>query len=328
MLAQQRPAGVPDGVSPDELERWSNELVAFLTSDGIPVSFRGWARKHADLLDAYMASAEDFESDLSADESDLDLDVDEDEEEQDEAPAGAPRAHSALPKQKSPRATTARRRAANTQEPRMVVLRVPEQLARLGMGIAVGVLALFAIFGVRSLTSGDGNGGSLPATAGAAAFNQARADELQALLQQDPANQDALFELGEIMFEGERYQESIDALTKLVALDPANKLALNDIGTANFNLGRPDEAKVWWRKTLAVDPNDVQAHYNMGFVFANTEPRDLAGAVSEWEMVVRLDPTSQLGQTAKVHVDGLKAQITGTPDAAGAAATPTAAVAP
>ncbi|MEK7692759.1 MAG: hypothetical protein AAB349_01040, partial [Chloroflexota bacterium] len=105
MLAQQRPAGVPDGVSPDELERWSNELVAFLTSDGIPASFRGWARKHADLLDAYMASAGDFESDLSAGESDLD--VNEDEEEQDEAPAGAPRALSALPKQKSPRATTA-----------------------------------------------------------------------------------------------------------------------------------------------------------------------------------------------------------------------------
>lgn len=324
MLAQQRPAGVPDGVSPDELERWSNELVAFLTSDGIPASFRGWARKHADLLDAYMASAEDFESDLSAGESDLDVD----EEEQDEAPAGAPRALSALPKQKSPRAAKAGRRAATAEEPRMLVLRVPEQVGKLGIGIVIGVLALFAIFGVRTLTSGDGKGGSLPATAEVAAFDQARADELQVLLQQDPANQDALFELGEIMFEGQRYEESIEALTKLVALDPANKLALNDIGTANFNLGRPDEAKVWWRKTLATDPNDVQAHYNMGFVFANTEPRDLAGAVNEWETVVRLDPTSQLGQTARVHVDGLKAQITGTPAAAGAAATPTAAVAP
>ena len=172
------PAGVPDGVSPDELERWPNELVAFLTSDGIPASFRGWARKHADLLDAYMVPAEDFESDLSAGESDLDVD----EEEQDEAPASAPRALSALPLQKSPRATTAgpadgqHAGAADGRAARAGAARQARH------GHAVGVLALFAIFGVRSLTSGDGNGGSLPATAGAAAFNQARADELQALL--------------------------------------------------------------------------------------------------------------------------------------------------
>lgn len=325
MLAQQRPAGVPDGVSPDELERWSNELVAFLTSDGIPASFRGWARKNADLLDAYMASAEDFEADLSVGESDLDVD----EEEQDDAPAGAPRALPALSKQKSPRAAKAGRPIATAKEPRMLVLRVPEQVGKLGIGITIGVLALFAIFGVRSLTSGGGNGGSLPAIATVAAFDQARADELQSLLQQDPTNKDALFELGEIFFEGQRFDESIEALTKLVALDPANKQALNDIGTANFNLGRPDEAKVWWQKTLAVDPNDVQAHYNMGFVYANAEPRDLAGAVSEWETVARLDPTSQLGQTAQVHVDGLKAQLAGTPTAVSAIATPTpAAVAP
>jgi Flp pilus assembly protein TadD len=324
MLAQQRPAGVPDGVSPDELERWSNELVAFLTSDGIPASFRGWARKHADLLDAYMASAEDFESDLCAGESDLDVD----EEEQDEAPAGAPRALSALPKQKSPRAAKAGRRAATAEEPRMLVLRMPEQVGKLGIGIAVGVLALFAIFGVRALTSADGKGGPLPATAGAAAFDQARADELQALLEQNPSDQDALFEIGEMNFQANRNEEAISWFTKLVELDPANIHAMTDMGTANFNLGQPDKAKEWWQKVLTIDPNDVQAHYNMGFVFANTEPRDLAGAVSEWETVVRLDPTSQLGQTAKVHVDGLKAQITGTPDAAGAAATPTAAVAP
>jgi hypothetical protein len=44
MLTQHRPSGVPDGLPPDELESWSNDLVAFLTSDNIPAKFRGWAR--------------------------------------------------------------------------------------------------------------------------------------------------------------------------------------------------------------------------------------------------------------------------------------------
>ncbi len=62
MLTQHRPSGVPDGLPPDELERWSNDLVAFLTSDNIPAKFRGWARGEADQLDAYMASADDLDA--------------------------------------------------------------------------------------------------------------------------------------------------------------------------------------------------------------------------------------------------------------------------
>jgi tetratricopeptide (TPR) repeat protein len=309
MLAQNAPAGVPDGLSPDELERWSNELVAFLSSDGIPASFRGWARTNADLLDAYMASAED-----------LDAEFDAGDEEDDGTPAPAP---AASPKQASPRAAKpGRQQAAAAPESRDIVLRVPEQFGKLGAGIVIGALALLAIFGVRALASGGG--GSLPASATAPAFSQQRADQLQTVLQQNPSDKDALFELGEMSFEAARFEDSISWLGKLVELDPANTLALNDIGTANFNLRRPDEAKVWWQKTLAVDANDVQAHYNMGFVYANAEPRDLAGAVNEWETVVRLDPASQLGQTAKVHVDGLKAQLAATPTAVSALATPTA----
>jgi tetratricopeptide (TPR) repeat protein len=299
MIAQIAPAGVPDGLSPDELERWSNELVAFLTSGSVPASLRGWARVQADRLDAYMASAEDLDAEF------------DDGDEDDAAPAPA---LAVTPKQVSPRAATPRQQSAAAPAPREFVLRVPEQAGKLGAGIVIGALALLAIFGVRALAGGGGS--SLPVTntaSSAPAFNQQRADELQVLLQQNPTDKDALFELGEINFEAARFEDSISWLSKLVALDPANTLALNDIGTANFNLRRPDDAKVWWQKTLAVAPNDVQAHYNMGFVYANAEPRDLAGAVNEWETVVRLDPASQLGQTAKVHVDGLKAQLAVTP---------------
>ncbi len=305
MLAQQRPAGVPDGLSPDELERWSNELVAFLGSDGIPANFRGWARRHAELIDAYMASAEDFESDACDEEG-----------EAVSAPALLAAANPKALRQAAPRSS-----GAAASDPGMFVLRVPQQAARLGIGVAIGVLAVFAIFGVRAMTGGAGGAASLPATTGTPVIDQARVDQLQAALNQNPSDKDALYELGEMYFEAARFEDSISSLTKLVDLDPNNKNALTDIGTANFNLGRPDKAKEWWQRVLTIDANDVQAHYNMGFVYANAEPRDLAGAVNEWETVVRLDPQSQLGQTAKVHVDGLKAQLTGTPAAVPSVAT-------
>ena len=312
MLSQHRPSGVPDGLPPDELERWSNELVAFLTSDRVPTSFRGWAHRQADLLDAYMASASDLESDDGAEE--------EDGEEE-------PAARAATARQQAPRPAKAGGRRKT--ESRQMTLQIPDQAAKLIMGVAIGIVALAAIFGVRALTKEDS---ALPKTGGpdasAPPFDQTRASELEALLETDPTNQEALFEIGEMNFQAARNEETIVWFTKLIELDPKNTHAMTDLGTANFNLGKADIAKEWWKKVLAVDANDVQAHYNMGFAYANAEPRDLAAAVSEWEAVVRLDPESQLAQTAKVHVEGLKAELKSGPATAPAGAAPTTVAAP
>jgi cytochrome c-type biogenesis protein CcmH/NrfG len=213
-----------------------------------------------------------------------------------------------------PRARQARREAtAAAPASRGVTVTVPGHMGKFIIGLGIGVVALVLIITLR------GNGGApaaaLPSTEQTPVFDQARADQLQAALQQDPNNKDALFELGELNFDAQRNEEAISIFTRLVGLDPSNKHAMTDIGTANFNLGNPAEAKTWWQKVLTLDPNDVQAHYNMGFLYANVEPRDLQAAVNEWETVIRLDPTSDLARTAKVHVDGMKAQLQSAPPA-------------
>lgn len=279
MSAQTAFAGVPDDLTPEQLERWSNGLVAFLTSDKVPQTFRRWAQAQAGAIDAHMAGAADLD----------------DEE---EAPVPQRAARAPRPRQEAPRDAG-------------VTLRVPEQTGKLLLGVVLGVLVLGAIFVVRQVGGGGGNDGDSLPTNAAAEFNQARANELTALLEQDPENKEALFELGEMNFQAGRYEDMIPSFTKLVELDPANTHALTDLGTAHYNLGQPAMAKTWWEKVLAVDPNDVQAHYNLGFMFANAEPRDIAAAVREWDEVLRLDPESQLAQTARVHIDGLKAQLAG-----------------
>jgi cytochrome c-type biogenesis protein CcmH/NrfG len=304
MSAQQRLASVPDDLTPEQLERWANGLVDFLTSDDVPTRFRGWARAQADAIDAQMA-------DDGFDDGDDEDDVDDEGE---VAPADAPA---------KPRAPTAAFKHAARREhhgaDRSVAVRLPANSVRLLLGVAIGVVALVAIVAVRNRLS-DADGAPLPVTADAATFDQARADELEGLLQQDPANKEALFELGEMNFQAGRYEDMIPWFTELVELEPANKHALTDLGTAHFNLGQPVEARIWWEKVIAVDANDVQAHYNLGFMYANAEPRDVASAVHEWEEVLRLDPESQLAQTARVHIDGLKAELGGV--AGGGASTP------
>lgn len=301
-------AGVPDDLTPAQFEQWSNELVAFLNSDGVPQQFRQWARTQADVLDANLAAG----------------DLDEEEAEQEPVrlrPAAQPPARSA-PRQQAPAGDG------------VMVLQVPAQTGKLLLGIVIGVIVLGGVFAVRQATSGDDGGSSLPTNAGAPTFDEARASQLQALIEQNPADQEAIFELGEMYFQAGRYEDTTLWFTKLVELDPTNKHALTDLGTAAYNTGDAVNAKIWWEKVLAIDPNDVQTHYNLGFMYANVEPRDLAGAVREWETVLTLDPESQLAQTARVHIDGLKAELAaetpgaagtsepGTPDATAPAATP------
>ncbi|MDE3095375.1 MAG: tetratricopeptide repeat protein [Chloroflexota bacterium] len=310
MRTPERPAGLPEDLGPEALQQWSNDLVAFLGSDRVPDAFRGWADAQAAHVDAWLAAAGDLD------------DADDGSRVAATSPARGPARGRRADGAERPARAPAERRQANPGG-----LLATGGAGKLLIGIAIGVIVLA---GIAFLRGSGGSGAALPNTAPTPAFNQARADELARLLQQNPANKDALFELGEMNFQAGRNAEAIASFTKLVALDPANGHAMRDIGTANFNLGRADEAKTWWLKALKVDPNDVQAHYNMGFAYANAQPKDLAAAVKEWETVIRLDPTSQLAQTARVHVDGLKAQLTATP-AAGSTpgpATPAAPVAP
>ena len=184
----------------------------------------------------------------------------------------------------------------------------PLKLAVLGVAAILVVAAGYMVY--RS-----GPAGSQPAQVPAAPvasappitpLDQARVAELEALVQKNPSDGAALFELGESHFQAAEWQKSIDWFTRLVAVEPTNIHALTDIGTANFDLGNDSAAKAAWMRALAVNPNDPQVHYNLGFLYAQSNPPDYAAATAEWETVVKLDPNSSLGQVAKMHLDGLK----------------------
>ena len=304
-MSTQRMSGVPDGMPPDELEQWSNELVAFLSSDRVPENFRTWARAQADQADAYMASAGD-------------LDTAPDTDEAGEEPAKTVAA-------KTPRAPQSRPAAQATAQERTMVLELPEKTGKLILGVLVGLFVLGAIYGIVALTNGgDASSNTLPATGNAtsAPFDDARESQLKALVASDPNDKDALLELGDMNMNADRYTEAVAWYAKLAAVDPTNTQAMNSISTANLYLNNTDAAKEWAVKVLAIDPNNISAHYNLGYVYASGTPQDLPAAIAEWEIVVKLDPASPEGQTAKTHADGLKAQITRTAVARGGGGTP------
>jgi Flp pilus assembly protein TadD len=182
--------------------------------------------------------------------------------------------------------------------------------------LAAGVM-LVAIAGavVLARVGVPGKSAAAPAVAQEASdivpVDAKRSAELMTALQQNPQNKDALFELGEMNFLATQWQPAIDWFTKLLALDPSNTHARTDVGTAQFNLGRMDEAATSWLAGLEIAPNDVQLNFNMGFLYANAEPQDLAAARKAWQKVIDVDPNSSLAKTAQSHMSSLVAVSAG-----------------
>ena len=189
---------------------------------------------------------------------------------------------------------------------------VSQTWQRVALGLGLGLAILGALYvGTKGLPS---IGGASAQSAAASAeerqqqaqLDQRRVAELKALVEKDPTNKDALFELGEIYIEAGKWQESLDWLTRFLALEPASLQARMDVGTDNFNLGRTGEAKAAWEEVARRNPSDPQIHYNLGFLYANAPAyRDLAAARREWGKVRELAPNSELAKIAQSSLDAL-----------------------
>ena len=318
--------GISEDAGREELEARYQVLADYLTSPSIPPALREWANRQAALVDEAYAVLADPERRAAAREQQLPGETPHPES-AGAAPNGdrrrAGRQPDALEARKGERRQPARERVrAEPTGPRLF-----ERLLNLGsrplvlgvlLGLVVlGVVILFTLYGLP----GQGGSEEKPSAAqdSLIPLDNERVAELMAAVQQDPENPEVLFELGETFFQANEWQAAIDWFTRLLAVDPNNAHANTDIGTAHFNLGRPEEAKAAWLAVLDIAPNDVQVHYNLGFLYANAEPQDLAAARREWQTVLELAPGSELAGTAQVHLNGL---LEGAPADAAAGTTP------
>ena len=300
--------GLRDSATDAEIEAAYRDVCDLLQSDRVPARLRRWAAIRQADVDAAYAILTDPGQRYAPTNS--------------RRKEGAGQAPTVTPPARRPAGTAggAKAQPPRTHQPGPSIDSAAPTLAR-SVKAAVLAIGLVALLGSGYLIYQNGQHqleASAPITAAAPAgesisqgpeivpLDPARVAELEARVSQDPNDGDALFELGESHFQAQEWQKAIDWFTKLVAVQPQHVHALTDIGTANLNLGRDAAAKEAWMKALAVDPDDPQVHYNLGFLYARTEPPDLQAAIAEWETVVELAPDSSLAQVARAHLEGLK----------------------
>jgi len=120
-----------------------------------------------------------------------------------------------------------------------------------------------------------------------------RSGELAALkkvVQNDPSNVNAYVMMGNIYFDTNRNAEAVDAYRKALEIGPENADVRTDMGVCLRRLGKPDEAVKEFKKAIQGNPRHYQSRYNLGVTLLH-DKKDLAGAVSAWEELVKEIPS-------------------------------------
>ncbi len=136
-------------------------------------------------------------------------------------------------------------------------------------------------------------------------------DHYRSLLADDPADLDALVNLGNLFLDQERYLEAVEFYRESLAIDTTNPSVRTDLGIALLRLGHTIEAIQAFEQAIRDAPDHALAHYNLGVTLAQSG--DPAGAIAELEEALRLSQGGGIvpEQAALSLIEELRAQNSG-----------------
>ncbi len=204
--------------------------------------------------------------------------------------------------------------------------------------VAIGTFALVAVLAVAVGGYAIGGNGDAATAAGptaqptsaAPAVDTAKVADLMAKVQANPEDVDTLMALADEFYAGGLYEEATSWLDKVLVIEPAHIQALLAKGAVAFNTGDLATAETTWKRVVEVEPENVEAHYDLGFLYLNSATPDWEGLQREWNEVIRLDPDSELAKTVGAHLASLEmaSMIPASSPAASPAASPADSAAP
>jgi tetratricopeptide (TPR) repeat protein len=155
------------------------------------------------------------------------------------------------------------------------------------------------------------------APAAAPPFDAARATELERQANAQPSNSAIRMELGNLYFDGERFDQAIPWYESALKLDPKNVNLSTDLAVSYYYSNQIDRALAQLDQSLKLDPKHLKSLLNQGIVRAFGK-QDLTGAAESWDRVVAIAPDSEEGRRAKQGLDGLRSAHQSTGAAAAA----------
>lgn len=129
-------------------------------------------------------------------------------------------------------------------------------------------------------------------------------------IQKNPQDVSALTNLGNVLFDQERYLEAVVYYQDALEIQPADASVRTNMGIALLRLGHREQAVTAFGQAATDEPANPFAHYNLGVALA--EAGDLERAIAELEEAVRLTRTGaggvELGE-AEILIAELRDQL-------------------
>ena len=137
-------------------------------------------------------------------------------------------------------------------------------------------------------------------------LDQARVDQLNATIRDNPKDVTSVVQLANVYFDAERWPDAISWYERALTLNAKDADVSTDLGVSYYYTNRTDEALKRFEESLRIDPKHTKTLLNKGIVLAFGK-EDLAGAAVEWKKVVDLAPGSPEGEAARRALEGVAA---------------------
>lgn len=171
-------------------------------------------------------------------------------------------------------------------------------LTQIGIAIAIawGLASLVQARPARGWIAGVAAAAILVTLVVAARHQTSRWRDSQTLwthaLQVNPQNNIARFNLGNVYFHENLFDEAIEQYRMSIAIDPDYKMAYLNMGVVLDRLNRKDEAIVQLQKVLELDPDTARAHYDLGNIMV--QKGQFEAAVAHYRKALEIDPQFDL----------------------------------
>ncbi|HVJ27935.1 MAG TPA: tetratricopeptide repeat protein [Vicinamibacterales bacterium] len=138
------------------------------------------------------------------------------------------------------------------------------------------------------------------------ALDENRAAQLKSQAEREAGNAEVRAQLGNLYFDGERFDEAARWYTAALQINPKNVNVSTDLGIAYYYTNQPDRALEQFDQSLTLDPAHSKTLLNIGVVRAWGK-QDLEGAAKAWQRVIDVAPNSEEARRAKQGLEGIRA---------------------
>ncbi len=209
-----------------------------------------------------------------------------------------------------PSSAQRRKRAANRARTSLPQRRGPTanyRLARRGLiilGIVIAASLIFALVGTFTVSQ---NGTVAPTTP-----SRTDPSQLIARATANPNDANVVRDLADYYDQTGQYQQALVTYQRYLQLRPDDAQAHTSVGTLLLVSGDVPGAQSQFVQAISLKPattTEAEAHLGLGNVYTSLQPPRLNDALNEYRKASDLDPSGDIGNSARTRLAGLRQQL-------------------